>query len=220
METPENEIYRTRITLVKMMKKRNFECLDIISSFDDFKKEYLGRISENNWDKKYYVSFENDEKKIYAVWVDENVGNSVIGQIKIKMQLFEIEHCILIAKNKITSYAKTIIKSLVCQGFRIETFKQNFLKIDITEHILVPTHIICSEEEKKLVIQQYNLKTNSQYPTILITDSVVKYLGAKRGQLIKIIRKSDSIPDMKIMSSPGTSEKKKEFFDVTYRLVL
>jgi DNA-directed RNA polymerase subunit H (RpoH/RPB5) len=60
---------------------------------------------------------------------------------------------------------------------------------DITKHDLVPEHIILSEAEKKNLLKQYQLELN-QFPKILDTDPVALRIGAKPGQILKIIRKS------------------------------
>lgn len=60
---------------------------------------------------------------------------------------------------------------------------------NILKHDLVPEHVILSEDEKKAVLEKYNI-TAKQLPKILITDAVVKTVGAKAGDVIKITRKS------------------------------
>lgn len=60
---------------------------------------------------------------------------------------------------------------------------------DITKHQLVPKHTILSEKEKKEVLEKYGVD-ETQLPKILNTDPVVVAIGAKPGQLLKIIRKS------------------------------
>jgi len=62
-------------------------------------------------------------------------------------------------------------------------------QLEILKHKLVPTHIIISEEEKKKLLEK--LKTTpDQLPKILTTDPAVISIGAKPGQIVKIIRKS------------------------------
>ena len=60
---------------------------------------------------------------------------------------------------------------------------------DITKHELVPEHIILSEKEKKDIMKSYQIELN-QFPKILDTDPVSLRIGAKPGQILKIIRKS------------------------------
>jgi DNA-directed RNA polymerase subunit H len=49
-----------------------------------------------------------------------------------------------------------------------------------------------SEKEKENVMKMYGIKKLNQFPKILQSDPVIKILKAKPGDLIKIIRKSDT----------------------------
>ena len=64
--------------------------------------------------------------------------------------------------------------------------------IELTRHVLVPKHILLSEQEKEEVIKKYGIKKLNQFPKILKTDPIIKMLGAKDGDLIKIIRNENS----------------------------
>lgn len=62
-------------------------------------------------------------------------------------------------------------------------------KFNIMNHELVPQHMIISEEEKKELFKKYDINPD-QLPKMLDTDPVSIAIGAKPGQLVKIIRKS------------------------------
>ncbi|KAA0008785.1 MAG: DNA-directed RNA polymerase subunit H [Thermoplasmata archaeon] len=62
-------------------------------------------------------------------------------------------------------------------------------KFNILDHELVPEHVILSKEEAEEVLKKFNIKPE-QLPKILTTDPVVKAIGAKKGDIIKVIRKS------------------------------
>ncbi|MCD6541870.1 MAG: DNA-directed RNA polymerase subunit H [Thermoplasmata archaeon] len=62
-------------------------------------------------------------------------------------------------------------------------------KFNILDHELVPEHIVLSKEEAEEVLKKFNIKPE-QLPKILTTDPVVKAIGAKKGDIIKVIRRS------------------------------
>jgi DNA-directed RNA polymerase subunit H len=61
----------------------------------------------------------------------------------------------------------------------------------VTDHVLVPKHEILSEEEKKQILSQYNA-TEDQFPFLFSIDPVVREIGAKPGDMVRIIRVSDT----------------------------
>jgi len=63
--------------------------------------------------------------------------------------------------------------------------------IDIFEHILVPKHLLLSPEEIINLLKKFNVNLN-QLPKISIKDPAVKTLNAKHGDVVKILRKSDT----------------------------
>jgi len=63
------------------------------------------------------------------------------------------------------------------------------IQFDMMSHDLVPLHTIISEKEKGELLRKYNIEPN-QLPKILDTDPVSIFIGAKSGQIVKIIRNS------------------------------
>jgi DNA-directed RNA polymerase subunit H len=62
-------------------------------------------------------------------------------------------------------------------------------KFDLFNHVLVPNHILLSEEETKEVLKQYKIKPY-QLPHVKVSDPAAIAIGAKIGNVIKIVRKS------------------------------
>jgi DNA-directed RNA polymerase subunit H (RpoH/RPB5) len=60
---------------------------------------------------------------------------------------------------------------------------------NIINHVLVPNHIILSDKEKDALVKNLKIEAN-QLPKILTTDSVCLSIGAKSGQIVKIVRES------------------------------
>ncbi len=65
----------------------------------------------------------------------------------------------------------------------------NKQKFKVDKHILTPKHHKLGEKEKAQLLEKYHV-TSKELPKILKTDSAIKELDAKLGDIIKIIRKS------------------------------
>ncbi len=63
--------------------------------------------------------------------------------------------------------------------------------VNITKHSYVPQHILLTDEEKNILLRRYKIKEN-QLPKILTTDPVARYLGLRKGNVVKIIRNSET----------------------------
>jgi DNA-directed RNA polymerase subunit H len=62
---------------------------------------------------------------------------------------------------------------------------------DILKHELVPEHSIMDEKERKELFDKLRI-TSVNLPKVLTNDPVVKAMGAKEGDVLKIMRKSST----------------------------
>lgn|GEM_PF-350329 len=60
---------------------------------------------------------------------------------------------------------------------------------DIFKHDLVPKHVLLKPNEAKEVLERYHIKP-FQIPYVKSTDPAVRAIGAKPGDIVKVIRKS------------------------------
>jgi DNA-directed RNA polymerase I, II, and III subunit RPABC1 len=83
-----------------------------------------------------------------------------------------------------------VTKAIIVVQEGITPFAKQAL-VDITEHILVPTHQLLSGDEKAALLLRYKLK-ESQLPRMQSSDPISRYYGLTRGQVVKIIRPSET----------------------------
>ena len=102
----------------------------------------------------------------------------------------EVKRAILVINGKFSNFAKQTLAE-VSQSFTIEHFLENELLVDITEHELVPQHVVLSDEEKAALLARYKLK-EAQLPRIQLGDPIARFFGMTRGQVVKIIRPSET----------------------------
>jgi len=72
---------------------------------------------------------------------------------------------------------------------RYEVNSSKKKKFDVSDHVLVPKHEVLSQEEKEALLKRYGVKL-SQLPKILANDPVVIEIGAKPGDVLRVLRKS------------------------------
>lgn len=201
-------LWRAWRTVHEMVQDRGYELSDeeVKISFDDFKSQYTGQDGSVNRKAMNFSArpsdvmmtrYENDNNEgsdIGTIWV-EFLPDTSVG---IKQMRTFAQHCsannfatgILITNVNITPAALKIIPAVASET-RIECFVETDLLVNITHHELVPKHVLLSKKEKAALLSRYRLK-DTQLPRIQLGDPVARYYGLRRGQVVKIIRKSET----------------------------
>ncbi|KAK6197325.1 uncharacterized protein RJT21DRAFT_123117 [Scheffersomyces amazonensis] len=128
-----------------------------------------------------------------SLWVEfcdeASVGIKTMRNFCIHISEKNFQTGIFIYQSNMTPSATKLIPTV--SPAIIETFPESNLIVNITHHELVPKHIKLSKDEKKQLLERYRLK-ESQLPRIQRDDPVARYLGLKRGEVVKIIRRSET----------------------------
>ena len=100
-----------------------------------------------------------------------------------------MNHRLLLSK-KYSNFSPRLEKYYHNDRF-VQVFDIDSLVFNITEHELVPEHVILSDEEKQDLVTHFNLDED-QLPHISRFDPVAKFIGLRPGDVCKIERKSYS----------------------------
>ena len=128
---------------------------------------------------------------MFVFFPDEpKIGIKTVKNYCQRMQEENITRAIIVVQKGMTPSAKQALVDMAPK-YILEQFLESELLINITEHELVPTHILLTPEEKSELLSRYKLK-ESQLMRIQASDPVARYFGLKRGQVVKIIRPSET----------------------------
>jgi DNA-directed RNA polymerase subunit H len=136
----------------------------------------------------YVVEIPKEKEKV-IVWCILNqatVGIAAMNALYKVMKEKEIESAIVVTEGRYTHAVKQGAKKK-----NVELLLKSFPVFDIFEHALVPMHEILGEKEKEQLLTQYKVHPY-QMPQVKSTDPAVKAIGAKPGDILKIIRKSST----------------------------
>lgn len=119
-------------------------------------------------------------------------------------------HALIILRQSITPAASKILSQLSAQAsvsggqnaspaqqqLRLETFHEQELLVNLTQHQLVPEHRVLSRTEVSELLSRYRLNGKNggarQLPRIQLQDPVCRYFGLVRGDVVKITRPSET----------------------------
>ena len=181
------KLFRVWKTLNQMMTDRGY----IVE--EDFSKiTYQEWLQKNNnkatLNGIYYKKSEINPEEVFRLYF-EYIGESKLSAKEIsiffsKMKDAKADSGIIVISGQLTSQAKQKMIDINYE-LQVECFNISELMVNITEHSYVPKHILLTKEEKKMLLKRYKIKEH-QLPKILTTDPVAKYLGLKKGDVVKI----------------------------------
>jgi DNA-directed RNA polymerases I, II, and III subunit RPABC1 len=196
---PEQEIsrmFRIRRTILELLRDRGYIVLDNEQDLEMTRDEFSQRFIAANGSRESLTMLkqkaDDPNDQIYVFFPEEAKGKSVgVKPITAKVDRMErdrIDRAIMILQTGLTPHAKQAVERLSAgQRLRMEVFFENELLVNITRHILVPTHEVMSEEDKRALLKRYKLK-ESQLPRIQRSDPIARYYGLVPGMVVKITR--------------------------------
>ena len=192
-------LFRVRKTVVKMLKKRGYIVTDeeLNMTAEMFAEPQRELVRDDGLPERstHTLSVEKQDDPDDTLFVffpsDEKVGVKPIRTYCERMKEESVKRAILVTRDNLTPFAKQAVAEMRQQKYNIEYFREAELLVDITEHVLVPQHIVMTDDEKKTLLTRYKLRPE-QLPRIQETDPVARYYGLRRGQVVKIVRPSET----------------------------
>eukprot|EP01114_Cavostelium_apophysatum_P003109 TRINITY_DN1284_c0_g1_i1.p1 TRINITY_DN1284_c0_g1~~TRINITY_DN1284_c0_g1_i1.p1 ORF type:complete len:209 (-),score=45.20 TRINITY_DN1284_c0_g1_i1:14-640(-) len=188
-------LFHVRRTLIQMMVDRGYLVTQNLKeeTIEDFKSKW-----QRDWNEtrdSLLLLFRKSDDPSDQIFIffpsDAKVGLKPIKNYVEKMKEQQVFRSILVIQNQLTSFAKTALQEMPSVKYRMEQFLESELLVNITEHNLVPKHIRLTIQEKKDLLARYKMK-ESQLPRIQFNDPVARYYGLEKGDVVKIIRSSET----------------------------
>ena len=185
------KLFRVWKTLNRMMEDRGY----IIENENYSQMTYDDwLLKTNNKATLNGIYYKKDGENIVRLYYEYLEGNKLIasdiGNFFGKMKEAKADSGIIVISGILSSQAKQKLADINSE-LQVECFNISELMVNITEHTYVPKHILLTHEQKKDLLKRYKIKEN-QLPKILTKDPVAKYLGLKKGDVVKIIRDSET----------------------------
>lgn len=189
-------LYRVRKTTLQMLRDRGYavsqDMLD--QTLENFKTQYENmELKEVRADLQMKWPLSSDQtQEIFVFFPEEQKLTSKRAQEYGKsMEANFVKRAIIIVQTAYAAMVKQAIQNFKQGGIVMETFMEQELLVNITEHVLVPKHVVLTTEERDTLLKRYKLKL-SQLPRMQQVDPISRYYGLERGQVAKIIRPSET----------------------------
>ena len=190
------KLWKSRNIILEVLTDRGYPVKDSDYISDDVYKKWrseVGVTSEEKIKDSLKLFFKTSDKcegiKVY--WSKLPKFGPEIINIKNDLDKDNIKKTIIIINKEVTTHGNKSLRNLKIQGYYIDIYPLNEIQYNIMKHRFVPKQTLCTPKEKKELLSSYSI-THSQLPQIKFGDPVVRHLGAKRGQVIKIERESDT----------------------------
>lgn len=200
LEKEVSKLFRVRKTILQLLRDRGYAVMeddkDLNLTKDEFERGFMNANYNRDWLTMLKQRHNDATDQIYVFFPDETRGKALgvkpIANQAQRMERDGVNRALLILQTGLTPYARDAVEKVNHAGrFRIEVFLENELFVNITLHQLVPAHTVLTPEEKKALLLRYKLK-ESQLPRIQKTDPIARYYGLAQGQIVKIMRPSET----------------------------
>lgn len=188
-------LYKSRFNLLNLLKKQGYETKD----YEEFSVNEV-HIMNNNKQLDMLLSSPDDAEQPKKVYVKyhlgktlrrENINDYIDDLFHLEQVLDKGDTLIIIIKQDPHEPLLNILNQIwESEGIFIIIYNMERLLFNILDHSYVPSHTIMTESEITDMKNRYNIKDNSELPTISRYDPVAQAIGMRPGNICKIVRPS------------------------------
>ena len=193
-----HQLYQSRKIILELMEKQGFD----ISGYENFSISEINAMKQNNQldlllETKSDEKTPSDTKKVYiryclAKTIRPANIQKMIDDLFITTELLKkTDTLYIIIKDPVNDTLMNELKDIWERDgifIIIENIKQ--LQFNILKHVLVPPHLIMTDDEVTDVMTRYNIADKTQFPDISRFDPVARAIGLRPGQVCRILRPS------------------------------
>lgn len=190
-------LWKLRKYAFKMCYDRGYlvSDMELNQSLDDFKQQFgdkpsAGRPQRSDLDIMV-ANAQDTSDQMFVFFSD--IAKVGIKPIKLYIQRMEtdgVSRAVVVVQEGMTPSAKQALTD-VAPRYMLQVLTEAEVLVNITEHKLVPKHIVLTCQEKQDLLTKYKL-TDKQLPKMKVNDAVARYYGLKRGQVVKILRTGET----------------------------
>lgn len=202
-------LWKSRETILEILADRGYSDTNIHTSLtiDEF-VNWIGEDGECVAMDAMTIIVEKQTKKGKIIktmvsWIPK-LGVPQLGALTHRMKMEDCQNMIAVTHKEIKHQAHAFIASMTKMNIYIQVYTISELQFNISKHRLVPKHTLATKKEVKTLLEAYGVKKFDLHK-ILSTDPMVRHLGARKGDVLRIERDSETQPGYK---------------DITYRCVV
>jgi len=194
------QIYQSRKIILELMERQGFD----VSGYVNFSVNEINAMKLNNQldmllEEKANSSGEKspENKKVYVRYYlaktirPANVHEMIDDLFVLTETLKKHDTLYIIIKDHVNETLLNELKDIwERDGIFIVIESIKCLQYNILKHVLVPDHVIMTEEEVTDIMKRYNITNKVQFPDISRFDPVARAICLRPGQVCHIVRPS------------------------------
>lgn len=162
-------IYRVRRTILQMLRDRGYlvDQADVDQSEEDFFEKF-STSPQRDMLTLLVQKRDDPSDQLFVFWpVDPKVGVKPIKRYMERMNEEDVKRAILVVQQNLTAFARQALSEIqASEGLTLEQFQESELLVNITEHVLVPQHMVLTREvrrsQQRMMVGHRRTQTNTR----------------------------------------------------------